>query len=710
MPDRVDDLIRQAAQTHGVPAELALSVAEQESAFNPLAKNPSGATGTFQIMPATAQMLGIDARDPRQNIDGGVKYLRQLMDQHNGDLTQVLNNYGGDKTHGTYAPQVLARMGKFKVQAPVAAADPPRVGIFKSDNDPSAPPPKPSLLTAGVHFGREVLKGFDVTTEPGRRNVAGGVGAAAATALAPELAVPGWIARGLSVAKPIVGAYLGGAGENAGEQGVRAATGSAPSDSSISGAGREQAGYETLGQAFTRGIAQPVARRLAASTISTRISTALDDAIRAAKDRIGMQRPSATPSQAGKLAHEVAYGQDGAAKSVKDQFGQDVDTAAKGGPDLPTQPLKDRLQELATQITPMASHTQAATIPGYSPAQVAAIAQKNPGLGLSAIPSDHPLPAALDRIRETLADHDTISFEDAHKVKRLLDDVTNWDSPAKNQVKQITKGFRQTLRSQMEAHGPYNQATARYGEVAKLYDALAIKSLRNAAQTNPSVVVQKLSWKNPDSVQMVKELLHDVPQQGAKADEGAASWAAVRAAWTHENLFAKGPEQMVKTIGQIESSGQGPAFIQSMYGGPEGQRLWQNTKQLATAWQAANQHAQDFAGSNLAHTSEMAGTVRDLALATAMGHPIGKVGATARFLLGKGNGAQEMLTWAAHSDATTKFVVNNVLTGPKPGIALADMLRWWKGGQDEEEASGGPPSPSTGTVRTEGPPRPSSLR
>ena len=101
MPDTVQDLIRKTATKYGVPPEFALAIAEQESGFNPTVIGPEitegpakgqKAIGTFQIIPSTGKMLGVDPNDPRQNIDGGVKYIRQLFDQHNGDLDAILKS------------------------------------------------------------------------------------------------------------------------------------------------------------------------------------------------------------------------------------------------------------------------------------------------------------------------------------------------------------------------------------------------------------------------------------------------------------------------------------------------------------------------------------------------------------------------------------------------------------------------------------------
>ena len=119
MPDvTVQDLIRQEAQKAGVPASLALAIAEQESGFNPTVlgpKLPSGeqAIGTFQVLPSTAKARGFDPNDPVQNIRGGVGYIRELLDQHDGDLDAVLKSYGGVKTDTEYVPGVVKRLPKF---------------------------------------------------------------------------------------------------------------------------------------------------------------------------------------------------------------------------------------------------------------------------------------------------------------------------------------------------------------------------------------------------------------------------------------------------------------------------------------------------------------------------------------------------------------------------------------------------------------------
>jgi soluble lytic murein transglycosylase-like protein len=89
-----DLAIRRASRQHGVSAALVKAVIAAESGFDPLAESSKGARGLMQLMPSTADHLGVDdAYDPWQNIDGGTRYLCELMDRFPGELALALAAY-----------------------------------------------------------------------------------------------------------------------------------------------------------------------------------------------------------------------------------------------------------------------------------------------------------------------------------------------------------------------------------------------------------------------------------------------------------------------------------------------------------------------------------------------------------------------------------------------------------------------------------------
>lgn len=85
-------MIGDAAAKYGVSPPLALEVATVESGLNQGAISPAGAIGVFQLMPTTAASLGVDPKNLTQNIDGGVRYLAQMLNQFS-DLAEALGAY-----------------------------------------------------------------------------------------------------------------------------------------------------------------------------------------------------------------------------------------------------------------------------------------------------------------------------------------------------------------------------------------------------------------------------------------------------------------------------------------------------------------------------------------------------------------------------------------------------------------------------------------
>jgi soluble lytic murein transglycosylase-like protein len=89
-----DDLIRSASDRHSIDADLIRAVIKNESAFNSAARSTKGAMGLMQLMPDTARLHNvIDAYDPIDNIEGGVRHLKMLLGRFRGDMELSLAAY-----------------------------------------------------------------------------------------------------------------------------------------------------------------------------------------------------------------------------------------------------------------------------------------------------------------------------------------------------------------------------------------------------------------------------------------------------------------------------------------------------------------------------------------------------------------------------------------------------------------------------------------
>ncbi|MGQ9727444.1 MAG: transglycosylase SLT domain-containing protein [Candidatus Fervidibacter sp.] len=93
-PTDIQRLVFAMAQRYGVDPFLALAVAKAESNFNPDVVSPKGAVGVMQLMPETAKALGVsNPFDPIQNIDGGIRYLKQLIERFGGNVPLAVAAY-----------------------------------------------------------------------------------------------------------------------------------------------------------------------------------------------------------------------------------------------------------------------------------------------------------------------------------------------------------------------------------------------------------------------------------------------------------------------------------------------------------------------------------------------------------------------------------------------------------------------------------------
>jgi soluble lytic murein transglycosylase-like protein len=135
-PEDIPGLVEAASDRHQVDVDFVNSVIKAESGFNPRARSPKGAQGLMQLMPATATKLGVEnAYEPGVNIEGGTRYLRQLLDQYHGDAIKALAAYNAgpqrvDQYQGVppyretrnYVRQVITDFNRKKVAQQKAAA------------------------------------------------------------------------------------------------------------------------------------------------------------------------------------------------------------------------------------------------------------------------------------------------------------------------------------------------------------------------------------------------------------------------------------------------------------------------------------------------------------------------------------------------------------------------------------------------------------
>lgn len=758
-------------------------------------KTGERARGLFQLMPATAKSYGVDPDDYQGNIEGGLKYLSDLRKKYNGDISAMLTEYHGGTdpaNHGpvtaNYVNTVIGKLAtaapgappptapaarqakptpsgtahRVTAQAPAVGAPPPTPLPQYGSKESLAgqPVPKPSSLEQGVEESqggilgdRPLIEAYNPFTKTGRQNIAGTVGGLAAGALTGGVGWAPMIAAG-------AGAGVSGGLESAVEGGT-------PSEN-VSAAGMQAAqefgpraviwGVQNIGRRF---LSHPIAKASAAKIAKSEAAlSAFDDAIDKTKQSMrALKLSGGSAAEASRAATEAnvaaaskpyeallasppprqAAGEaaartvEGPAKSTLNAVGERVKAAAESGPPVEVAPLKERINELAAQITPQVAAKEAvpAALAGSSPAALAAMREQAPEAFASMLPDQHPLRGVIGQIQSQLADAgDTIPFAEAHKMKRMLDDAINWDRAAKTQVQQITKGFRQTLRQTMAGHAPYDVATSEYASAVKLFDSGYGKEIIRKAETEPSAFIQRIDPKAPQSAGMLRELLVDLPAQTgdqAAAAQGKQAWDAVRATWTHDKII-KGPRGIAELSDRIAKIEQEPEFAKTFYGDESGQQILQNLKQIAAGYEdavakgridlsatkrvgetqrlaegvrldqlkrekaaaalAVGKREEAFNVSSIA-TSKERGVIRqhlmDLVRLAAL-KPTSYLGAASLARLAMGPAASDLVTWAAYSGGPATKALTALFTSQVPGAAAADLLRLWN--QDHPEEAG----------------------
>lgn len=135
-PKALNEVISSISDRHQIDPDLINSVIHAESGFNSHAVSPKGARGLMQLMPQTANQLGVNnSFDPNDNVEGGTRYLRELLEQYNFDIIKALAAYNAgpqrvQQYHGVppyyetraYIARIIKEFNRKKLEEKKAAA------------------------------------------------------------------------------------------------------------------------------------------------------------------------------------------------------------------------------------------------------------------------------------------------------------------------------------------------------------------------------------------------------------------------------------------------------------------------------------------------------------------------------------------------------------------------------------------------------------
>jgi soluble lytic murein transglycosylase-like protein len=158
----LDTMVNGASQRHQIDPDFINSVIRAESGFNNRAVSKKGAQGLMQLMPKTASQLGVaNSFDPNANVEGGTKYLRELLEKYNYDVPKALAAYNAgsrrvDQYHGvppyfetqTYVAKIIRDFNRQKLAQNPSLAHKPKTTTLHSQTARTAAPKSKILKTA----------------------------------------------------------------------------------------------------------------------------------------------------------------------------------------------------------------------------------------------------------------------------------------------------------------------------------------------------------------------------------------------------------------------------------------------------------------------------------------------------------------------------------------------------------------------------------
>lgn len=656
-PATYQDIISAMAEKQGIDPRLALAVAGAESNFKPDATSPKGALGIMQLMPETAQRLGVDPNDPIQNIRGGIAELKRLSDEHGGDVVMMLRRYNGspdapDDATEPYVRTVLGRLSgssaktaspppgtSFKVGGPEAAktakglgAPPPPALPTLSKGKGTIPPPsstearaedqlkakgdlgevfRKGVMKPGAEVAKSVGSAFDPREQAGRRNLAGAIGATGA----------GFLTGGVGLAPAAYAALGAGLATGTEVSAERAITGQGEAMDAPIEAGK-QAGLSLIGSG-TGWILQGVGRLAVRSGVAKNAAASLSAESQAIHEGLdagsAAYRSLVSKPASARAAGRAASGiREGAAKSTKELAGQAVEEAAATGPALKLEGARGKAQGIFdTQIKDLETYFsgkaaegegdalagvggQGAEIlrgilsKGVSEEQRSSITAQLVGAGL---PQD-VAEATVEAARHPAAG----------VLRRIINAPEEVPFAAAHQFK---RQLGEAVDWEHPAKKQVQQITK--GVFQALRQDMAGHEPYNQATSRYQEIIplfnkgfgkQILKDATEEPGRFVGRISPAKPEQvkmlrellvDLPAEQGGPSAAAGLKAWNGVRS-AWTYDKVIK--GGVEKMGARidkltPDFVQEFYGDQEGQAILSNLKQIHTAWQSSAQAATD---------------------------------------------------------------------------------------------------------------------
>ena len=177
---------------------------------------------------------------------------------------------------------------------------------------------------------------------------------------------------------------------------------------------------------------------------------------------------------------------------------------------------------------------------------------------------------------------DTVPFKIAHQWKSQLQQALaasgSYDAVVKTQATNIAQHMAEVMRKALKVHEPYNQATAEYAQVAKLFTEGHAPLIKQTAIDNPGAVIAALKVDNPTAAKMLVDVLTTHAEAGGGKAQGREALDAVQAAWAHRNILKDGVAKIGDNLADLDHN---PEFRDALFGDPGGRAYLDNIRQIA---------------------------------------------------------------------------------------------------------------------------------